>query len=368
VSSPPSAGTVAQAFQATAAARASYPALRAHGGEIAWTWAEYRRHVRECAAGLAGLGCARGDTLACWLTNRPEFHVADIAAAHLGVGSFSLYPSSTAQQAACAIAGTGCRILVTEKRFLDRALDVRASGTTALRTIVCLNGGEETTLSWQELIECRQEEFDLEAAAAAVRADDLLTVMQTFEHAAAPKLVQLTHADVLARVAALQARFPSGDGWGAISWQPMSELGERLCAHYLPLVHGRPITTCADPGAVAALLPEIRPEIFWARPELWEQLRVSVLARFDASPERAAADRAAALAGVGLEHVRVAVVGAAPCRPELIGFWRALGVPLDEVPGLSDRPVAGGENADYQVNAPSDRGRGGAEIQELNTR
>ena len=90
----------------------------------------------------------------------------------------------------------------------------------------------------------------------------------------------------------------------------MADIAERLCTHYLPLVDGWQVTTCADPGAVAALLPDIRPEFFWAPPELWEKLRVSVLARFDGSPERAAADRAAALAGIGLDHVRVAVVAA----------------------------------------------------------
>jgi long-chain acyl-CoA synthetase len=368
VSTPTRAGTVAQAFQATAAAMANYPALRAHHGEIAWTWGDYRRRVGECAAGLAGLGCRRGDTLACWLTNRPEFHVADIAAAHLSVASFSVRPSATAQQAARVIGEARCRILVTEKVLLDRALDVRASATTGLETIVCLAGGDETTLSWQELIECGQDELDLEAAAAAVRADDPLTVMHT-QGAAPPKLVQLTHGDVLAQVAALRARLPSGDGWRAISWQPMADIAERLCTHYLPLVDGWQITTCADPSAVAALLPDIRPEFFWAPPELWEELRVSVLARFDGSPERAAADRGAALAGIGLEHVRVAVVGAGPCPPELIGFWHALGVPLDELHGLSSCPAARGERtAAYHVNAPSDHSRSGAEIEELNTK
>jgi len=161
--------TVAQTFQETAAARPHYPALRTHRGEIDWTWADYRRRVGERAAGVAGLGWAGGDTLACWLTNRPEFHVADIAAAHLAVASFSVLPSSTSPQAADDIAVAGCQILVTEKLFLDRALDVRASGSTALRTIVCLDGGDETTLSWQELIECRQEELDLVAADGGYR-------------------------------------------------------------------------------------------------------------------------------------------------------------------------------------------------------
>jgi hypothetical protein len=57
-------------------------------------------------------------------------------------------------------------------------------------------------------------------------------------------------------------------------------------------------------------------------------LRDSVLARFDGNPERAAADRAAVLAGIGLQQVRIAIV-AASCPPDVVGFWRALGVPLN---------------------------------------
>lgn len=328
MSTPPSAGTVAQAFRATTAARTNYPALRGHEGEIAWTWGDYRRRVRECAAGLAGLGCTRGDTLACWLTNRPEFHVADIAASHLGVGVLSVQPTSTVDEAAHVIREARCWVLVTEKSFLDRALQVRVSATTGLRSIVCLDSGNETTLSWQELIECEEEEFDLGAAAAAVTPDDLLTVIYTLGTDGPPTLVRLTHADVLARVTELGERLALGDGWRAISWQPMADIAERLCTHYLPIVHGWHVTTCADPGAVASLLPEIRPEFFWAPPALWERLRDSVLARFDGNPERAAADRAAALAGIGLEQVRTAIV-AASCPPDVVGFWRSLGVPLN---------------------------------------
>jgi long-chain acyl-CoA synthetase len=328
VSIPSSVGTVAQAFQVIAGARASYPALRAHGGGIAWTWGDYRRRVRDCAAGLAGLGCGRGDTLACWLTNRPEFHVADMAAAHLGVGAISVHPTSTADEAAQMIREARCKVLVTENSFLDRALRVRASGTTRLQAIVGLDSGNETTLSWQELIECKEEEFDLVATAAAVTPDDLLTVIRTPGTDGSPTLVRLTHADVIAWVTALRERLALGDGWRAISWQPMAGITERLCTHYLPLVHGWHLTTCPDPDAVASLLPEIRPEFFWAPPALWERLMHAVLAGFEGDRERAAADRAAVLAGIGLDQLRIAIV-AASCPPDVVGFWRALGIPLN---------------------------------------
>ena len=50
--------------------------------ESAFTWREYAGRVREIAAGLAGLGLRRGDTVALMMTNRPEFHLVDTAAGH----------------------------------------------------------------------------------------------------------------------------------------------------------------------------------------------------------------------------------------------------------------------------------------------
>jgi hypothetical protein len=71
------------AFQATVAAHPELPAIRTLGGP-ATCWADYGRQVREAAAALAALGLRRGQTLGLMLTNRPEFHVVDAAAMHLG--------------------------------------------------------------------------------------------------------------------------------------------------------------------------------------------------------------------------------------------------------------------------------------------
>ena len=96
------------------------------------------------------------------------------------------------------------------------------------------------------------------------------------------------------------------------------------------------VTTCADPRAVGALLTEVRPQFFFSPPRMWEKLRASVLARFDGNVELAAANSDAVLRGLGLDQLRIAVVGAAPCPPEVIGFWHALGIPLAETYGASE--------------------------------
>src|SRR4051812_12380165 len=82
--------TLAEAFQLTAAVRPDAIALRTPGDEVAITWAQYADHVERIAGGLASLGVEAGDAVAIMLLNRPEFHLVDTAALHLGATPFSV--------------------------------------------------------------------------------------------------------------------------------------------------------------------------------------------------------------------------------------------------------------------------------------
>lgn len=64
--------------------------MRSADGAVDWTWRDHADRVDAAAAGLHGVGVRRGDTVALWLSNRPEFHVADMAAARLGAAPFSV--------------------------------------------------------------------------------------------------------------------------------------------------------------------------------------------------------------------------------------------------------------------------------------
>src|SRR5512132_1075390 len=108
------ATTVGDLFAAAVAEYEHEPALQTPDGTVSWTWGEYGRQAAAAAAALAGLGVGRGGVIASWLTNRPEFHAADIGAALLGAASFSIYPTYTAEQAAHVLRDAGSRGLSTE--------------------------------------------------------------------------------------------------------------------------------------------------------------------------------------------------------------------------------------------------------------
>src|SRR5215208_5435567 len=84
-------GTIAEAFRTTAAAHPDRVAVRTKDDEVSLTWSELRDRVDALAGGLAELGVRRGDAVALMLANRPEFHIADLAAMTLGATPFSIY-------------------------------------------------------------------------------------------------------------------------------------------------------------------------------------------------------------------------------------------------------------------------------------
>ena len=90
--------TLCAAFARTAAERGDAVALRTPGDGVASPGASTPSECAAIAAGLAALGVGRGDTVAIMLTNRPEFHVVDCAAMHLGAVPFSIYNTSSPEQ------------------------------------------------------------------------------------------------------------------------------------------------------------------------------------------------------------------------------------------------------------------------------
>jgi long-chain acyl-CoA synthetase len=155
-----------------------------------------------------------------------------------------------------------------------------------------------------------------------------------------------------------------------VSYLPMAHIAERMTSHYQCLAAGYEVTTCPEPGQVAKYLPEVRPNIFFGVPRVWEKIHAGVLALASADPnqqamldaalpvgERAAecrargeappADLAAELGQhqptldfvrtlLGLDQITAAISGAAPLPVEVLRFFRALGVEMSEIYGLSE--------------------------------
>jgi len=363
-------GTLCEAFRATVTRFPEEVALRTPGGAVTLTWRKYAGRVREIAAGLARLGVGRGDTVALMMTNRPEFHVVDTAAFHLGAVPFSIYNTFAPEQITHVLSNAGCRVAVGEEQFAGRLLAARDG--TAVEHVVCVDGRPDGTVTLEEVVAGGDRAFGFEACWRAVQPGDVLTLIYTSGTTGPPKGVEITHAQVLADLAALNQLMQSSAGDRGISCQPMAHITERLFAHYNAMLAAGQATAVADLKDVPGALLDVRPTIFGGVPRIWEKLKAVIEAIVAYEPDRAEQQamqqafdiarqhaRAAQVGHVpaelaeayrqadaqvlakirsalGLDQVRIAGSGGAPIAPEILEFMLALGIPVSEMWGMSE--------------------------------
>jgi len=378
------AATVAEAFRITAAERSSEVAIRTKGDAFTITWGQLRERVDALAGGLAGLGLQRGQTIALMLSNRPEFHICDLAAMMIGATPFSIYNTFAPEQITYLVSDADARILICEQQFLERVLQAREE-LPGLEHIVVVDGEAPAgTLAMSE-VEGSDTGFDVEASVARLEPSDVLTLIYTSGTTGPPKGVQLVHRNLLAAVEGLETLIDFPLDGRVISWLPAAHIAERNAHHYLPIVYGLQITCCDDPRQVLSYLPEVRPSWFFAVPRIWEKLKAGLETMIAGQPQeqrermqaaidaavrkvrleqrgeevpaelaeevaRADAEIFAGLRGtLGLDQVEAINVGAAPTPVEVLEFFHAIGLPLAELWGMSETCGAGSVNPPGKV-------------------
>jgi long-subunit acyl-CoA synthetase (AMP-forming) len=373
------AATLAEAFRITSAARAEETAIRTRGDEFTITWGELRRRVDGLAGGLAKLGLKRGETIALMLSNRPEFHICDLAAMMLGAAPFSIYNTYAPNQIEYVVADADARLLICEQQYLPQVLEAR-KGLPRLEHIMVVDGDPPPGTLALSQVEGANPGFDVEASIAEIKPTDVLTLIYTSGTTGPPKGVQLIHRNLLAACEGLEVLIDLPRDGRVISWLPAAHVAERNAHHYLPIVYGLQITCCDDPRQVLSYLPEVRPSWFFAVPRIWEKLKAGLETMIAGQPEEQRTVTQAALeAGVhkvrleqagepvpaelaeqvakadaeifaglramlGLDQVEAINVGAAPTPVEVLEFFHAIGLPLAELWGMSETCGAGSVN------------------------
>ncbi|ORA20714.1 fatty acid--CoA ligase FadD11 [Mycobacterium arosiense] len=365
--------TLCEAFQRTASIDPEAVALRTPGGAQTLTWRELAKRVRKVAAGLAGLGVRRGDTVSLMMANRIEFYPFEIGAQHLGATSFSVYNTLPAEQLTYLFDNAGTKVAICEEQYVAR---IRASGAPIER-IVCIDGSPPGTISVDDLYSAAQTDFDFEATWRAVRPEDVVTLIYTSGTTGNPKGVEMTHANLLFEARGLDAVLGSRFGDRTTSYLPSAHIADRMMALYPLEVFGTQVTAVDDARAVAAALPDVRPTVWAAVPRVWEKLKAAiefvVASETDDVKRQAlqwamsvAARRAAALVSgtpepaelaaewarademvlsrlrerLGFGELRWAVSGAAPIPRETLAFFAGIGIPIGEVWGMSELSCA----------------------------
>ncbi len=369
--------TVARLFLDTVAEHGSATALRWMAGED-WeslTYDELAAKVAVAAGGLRSLGVGPGDRVVLMMRNIPEFHWLDLAVLALGATPVSIYNSSAPDQIEYLVGHCAAKVAVVENAgFLEKFLKVRDQ-LPSLEQLVVMVAPEELPegVHGHEAV-TEAEPVDLASEVQTGTPEDLATIIYTSGTTGNPKGVMISNRNICWTYAAFLPCY----GWTkeeiagkrVISYLPMAHIAERMVSHYGMVLGGLEVTTCPDPSLLTAHLGPTKPNLLFGVPRVWEKVYGSLTAMLAADPDNAEAFNAAITEAIplrdaasweritpeeqarldeldaanfalvrallGLDELELAVTGAAPIPASLIEWFRAIGIPLAEVYGMSE--------------------------------
>jgi len=170
------------------------------GREI--TGAAFKGAVKGLAAGLAGRGIGRGDVVALYLPNLPEYAVAFHGVCAAGATNTTANPLYTAPELRHQLSDSGARILITVPPFLDAARE--AAGQSGVEEVFVV-GEAEGAAPFTDLIgdPAQAPSVDLDPD------EDLAVLPYSSGTTGLPKGVMLTHRNLVANLIQTEAALPT---------------------------------------------------------------------------------------------------------------------------------------------------------------
>jgi len=275
--------------------RADKPALIDGPTGRTLTYGDLDAAVRGLAAGLAARGFGKGDVLAVFMPNLPEYAVAFHGVAAAGGKCTTVNPLYTANELAHQLEDSGARFLLTVPAFVDAARE--AAERASVEEVIVVGEAEGAT-PFAELIGDPADAPEVEIDPGS----DLAVLPYSSGTTGLPKGVMLTHRNLVANLSQVQDAFPI-------------ELDDTLVG-CLPFFHIYGMTVIMNQGLRAGATIVTMPRF-----DLDQYLGLleehSVTLAYVVPPIALALGKHPAVDGRDLSSLRVIMSGAAPLGAEL---------------------------------------------------
>ncbi|HTR86476.1 MAG TPA: AMP-binding protein [Reyranella sp.] len=377
--------TIARLFWHQVKARDSRTAFREKDLGIwrATSWRQYGERARAAGMGLVRLGLGRGDVVSILAETVPEWLYADMGTMGAGGVSNGIYPTDSAKQVEYILNDSHSRFLFVEnEEQLDKFLDVRARCPDLVKVVVFDMEGlasfsDPMVMSLDELMALGRAHDEAhpglwEDLVAKSKAEELALLVYTSGTTGPPKGAMLSNRNVIFQIANADAFVPIENGGEQLAFLPLCHIAERTFTSFLPLRSGAIANFAESVETVAENVREVAPTTFFAVPRIWERFYSSIAIRMKEATwiGRKAYQWALAIGlkvaqaeiegrtppallklahrvadwlvldnikrAIGMHRVRFAGTGAAPIAPDLIKWYRALGVDMREVYGQTE--------------------------------
>ena len=348
-----------------------------------FSWNQYYSDSARIGKAMMTLGLESGQTVSILADPCKEWLFFDLAAQCIGCVSCGIYATDSAPQILHICEDSDTTLLMVEnEEQLDKYLAVEEQ-LPNIHTVVVLDSTGLADLDHPKVIMLEQfyrlgdeanEDLESEWNRRIDNAEpnDTAILVYTSGTTGAPKGAMLSHRNIIFIAHAFHEFYPITAEDDSVVYLPLCHVTERLLSVFLPLARCSTVNFIEGQDTAFENITEVSPTYFLGVPRIWEKMYSSITLRMkDAtwfgrkalqmalSVGSRAADfedkglpvpahvrlmhRAADLLVLnnikvllGLDRVRIGLTGAAPISPDLIGWFRALGVPLYEAFGQTE--------------------------------
>ena len=347
------------------------------------TWQEYLSFVRSVSLGLLSLGVERGEHVAIIMDNQPEWLFAELGTQAIGGITINLFTSSIPKELSVHINRFGSTIVFAQdQEQVDKLIEVRDELGDVRKVIYVDPTGmafykDPWLLSFRELLEKgkelnRKNPKLFEEELWKGKKDDVNLMIMTSGTTGIPKLAMLTHACFIDMAFKWidSAPIEVGDNW--ISITPPAWIVDQMWGIGVSILSGMVMNFVETQETLSEDYREIGPAITITSSRFWEDLASKIRVKMEDSgwlkrklydiglkkgvevvemeskgipvPIHKRFMRTAfqhmvyrpLLDRVGCLQIKQAVTGGHPISPDVIKFFRAIGLNLKHGYGLTE--------------------------------
>lgn len=308
------------------------------GGQTTdYTWRQTMDQVRRMATHLAGLNLPPRSQIALVGKNSAHWIMADLAIWMAGHVSVPLYPTLSSDTARKILEHSESRLLFAGK--LDDWPTIKAGVPDGMPVIELPLAPSTGAPKWTDIVADSQPL----AQVPQRDPDELATIVYTSGTTGTPKGVMLSFGGMVAAMLA-DTTIDASPADRYLSYLPLAHSYERYVGEGIGIFFGMHVYFAESIESFVEDMQRARPTLFCSVPRLWMKFQSGVhakvppekLQRLLSIPVVGWLVRRKILRGLGLDQARLAASGAAPLAPEVIDWYRRLGLELIEGYGMSE--------------------------------
>jgi len=272
--------------------------------------------------------------------NCAHWILADLAISYAGGVSVPFYPTLSAEQFRAIFEHSDCKILFVGK--LDNWSQIKKVIPKDTVIIHMSDEPNEQLNTWEQIVETTHSTI----TPHTFQEDDTISIIYTSGTTGIPKgvMIQLKSIKIALKAAREIAYLDESDN-RFISYLPLCHVAERNFVEYAGTACGGTIYFVENLQTFASNLQRAAPTHFLAVPRIWLKFQENIHSKFGGSKSFHKITKIPLLGNLlkkliikklGLSKAKLAITGAAPISPELLLWFKELGIVIQEAYGMTE--------------------------------